>query len=317
MIVRGPLPTKLVEPLARALAARGISEAHIVTQRSGKQGTCFVIEVHPGGEKVVLKVMEPSRPRNTPDSVEREYRALERFYESSRSHSDVGIPEPIGLFREQRGYLMSYVEATSVEDLLGADLLGEEEIRTVAGRIASALELYHQSVGEMYGDFHPLNVLVRPSLEVVLIDPTPTSPFQESVGEGLRHSPASADLGYWAYSVAARSVKQILKGSRLPARLYGLTSELMTYAGRPHSEYAEAFSDAVYQAAGRYVIRLKSQPRFKDRVLGSLTQSRLRVLRSQSHKRTGISVYKEELAATHAVVDQKNWPPGSRARTPG
>jgi hypothetical protein len=283
MIAEGPLPPEFTEPLTRALTQRGISDARIVGRRSGKQSTCFVIEGGPYHEKVVLKAMSPSRPRNTPDSVEHEYHALERLYESSRANLGVGAPEPLGLFKEQLGYLMSYVDASSVEDLLKADLLDDAEIRTVAERIVRALELYYRSVDEMCGDFHPLNVLIRPSLQVVLIDPTPTSPFQKLVGDGDRYSPMSADLGYWTYSVTVRSVKQMLKGSRLPARLYRLTSEMMACASRAYPEdESDGFSDAVYDAAGRYMARLKSQPRLRDKLLGSLAQSRLKVLRLQS-----------------------------------
>ena len=283
MAIEGTLPPEFVEPLSCTLARRGIYNARVVRQRSGKQGVCFIIEGHPGNERVALKAMEPARPRNTPESVEHEYRALKRFYESSRMHSGVGAPEPIGLFKEQLGYLMRYVDASSVEDLLQADLLNGKDLRTVAERIVSSLELYHRSVDETYGDFHPLNVLIRPPLQIVLIDPTPTSPFQQVIGDGDRYSPMSADMGYWTYSVTARSVKQTLRGSRLPARLYKLTSEMMACASRAYPEEdSNEFSDAVYDVAERYVARLKSQPRLKDKVLGPLAQSRLNVLRMQS-----------------------------------
>jgi hypothetical protein len=285
MIAEGTLPPELTEPLTRALTQRGISDSRVLRHSSGKQGSCFVIEGGPYHKKVVLKAMSPSRSRNSPESVEREYRALERFYEASRAHLDVGAPEPLGLFKEQLGYLMGYVDASSVEDLLKADLLDDGDIQTVAERIVRALELYHRSVDEMYGDFHPLNVLIQPSLQVVLIDPTPTSSFQELVGDGDRYSPMSADLGYWTYSVTARSVKQMLRGSRLPARLYKLTAEIMAYASRAYPKGdTDGFFEAVYEAAGRYMIRLKSQPQLKDKVLGPLAQSRLKVLRLQSRE---------------------------------
>jgi RIO1 family protein len=285
MAIEGTLPPEFVKLLVRVLAHQGISDARVVGCSSGKQGTCFIIEGQPGHERFVLKTMSSVRPSNSPDSVEREYRALELFHEATRAHPDVGAPEPLGLFKEQLGYLMSYVDAPSIDDLLKANLLTDEDIQTIAGRIVRALELYYRSVGEIYGDFQSVNVLVRPSLQVVLIDPTPTNPFQQLIGNGTRYSPMSADLGYWAYSVASRSVKQVLRGSRLPARLYRLTSEIIAYASRacPNGD-ADEFSNAIYEVAERYMTRLKTQRRLRIKVLGPLAESRLRALKTQSQK---------------------------------
>lgn len=283
MKIEGTLPPGFVEPLARALAERGVVDTRVVGRSAGAQGTCFVLEVRPGNEKLVLKTMSPARPSNTREAAEREYRALEVFHETTRGYSWVSAPEPLVLFKEQLGYLMRYVDAPNLHDLLEAGSLRGGDTRVIAGRIVDALELYHRSVGVMYGDCHPANILVRPSLQIVLIDPTPTSPHQLSFGDSVRYSPMSADIGYWAYSVATRSVKQTLKGSKLPARLYELTSEVIAHAGRscPDNDIV-AFSDAVYEVAGRYMLRLKTHGGLKVRVLGPLAESRLRALRARS-----------------------------------
>lgn len=284
MEIEGALPPGFMGPLARALARRGFENVRVVESRSGKQGTCFVLEGREGRGKAVLKTMSPLRPANTPESAEREYKALELFYQETKAHPNVGAPEPLEHFGGRLGYLMGHVDAPGLEDLLEADRLDDEELRTVAGRVVSALGLYYDSVGELYGDFQPRNVLVRPSsLRVFLLDPTPTNSFQQMLGEGAPYSPASADLGYWAYSVAARSVKQGLVGSKLPAKLYGLTSEMISRACETFDDGApEGFRDAVFAVAGRYADRLGARRRLKDKVLGALARGRLDSLRMRS-----------------------------------
>jgi hypothetical protein len=285
MNIERALPEEFVEPLRCVLVQMGMAGTRVVGRSSGKQSTCFILEEQTGYERLVLKAMWPTRPNNSPDGVEHEYQALELFHRSTRAYGDIGAPEPLGLFKEQLGYLMSYVDAPNVATLLEANPPSDGDIRTIAVRIVRALELYYKSVGEMYGDFQPTNLLVRPSLQVVLIDPTNYTPVQQLIGEDAGYAPMSADLGHWAYTVAAVSVKQILKGSKLPARMYKLTSEIIAYASRVCAENdTDGFVDAVYKVARCYLVEMKSQRQLKNKALGPLVERRIRALEAQTHQ---------------------------------
>lgn len=282
MTIEGIMPPELLKPLARALAYREVSSARVVGARSGKQGTCFIIEARPSREKLILKVLSPAHPHSSLESVEREYRALELFYQSTQAHPSVGAPEPLGLFPEQMGYLMSYIDAPSIEEFLGANLPSAEDLRTIGERVVHALQLYYRGVGDIYGDFQPENVLVRPSLQVVLIDPTIADPACKSVAAGAPYSPLSADLGYWTYVVAAKSVKRALRRSMLSARLFRFTTEIIGCGSQVSAfDGTSQFSDAVYEVAERYMLRLKAERRLQARALAPLAERRLRALQAQ------------------------------------
>jgi len=110
---------------------------------------------------------------------------------------------------------MEYVEGRPVREY---GFGSAKALHSAAYCIAVALEIYHDTIGEIYGDFHSRNVL-RDRKGLVMIDCTPPVDWsKDEWSKGLVEPLVSLDAGYWAYcsvcSLPRALVSSPLKAAR-------------------------------------------------------------------------------------------------------
>lgn len=200
------------------LALNGWKSVSHKVVAGGVQSQLLKIEVVDASgrkQEFALKEFRRSYCRNSSDLVMREYGALTRFHAALETRDELGVraPKPIAAFPDSLSYLMEYVEGRPVREY-GFD--SAKSLHSAAYRIAVALEIYHDTIGEIYGDFHSRNVL-RDRKGLVMIDCTPPVDWsKDEWSKGLGDPLVSLDAGYWAYCSVC-SLPRALMSSPLKA----------------------------------------------------------------------------------------------------
>jgi hypothetical protein len=139
------------------------------------------------------------------------------------------------------------------------------------------LRIFHESVGEPYGDFQPANLLIRDA-GAVFLDPTVPNPANPaySASPEMQFAPSSVDLGYWLYSVAVSTPGLLLRHPRLAARRGDFACALAVEAAATIEAAATAHDDSerfiaeVGRVARRHLRWLAQNGGLRDRTLSLL-----------------------------------------------
>ncbi len=175
----------------------------------------------------VLKQFTKHNKYNSADAVRAEYSALVRFAAACATKaSGIMCPTPICLSTDEWAYLMTYLGGSPLDRHL---LRGCSSQNGLVHRITHGLHLYYRSVGDLYGDFRPGNVVVSGLEGVALLDPTMPDPFYHKF-EGMVYFPSSVDIGYWLYAVVCEHAKLVLQRPKLCLRRWRFTEKLLCEA---------------------------------------------------------------------------------------
>lgn len=274
---------ELASELQRTLTEVGVDAFRTTGERVSTQSRCLFLTSEHDGRQFVLKVLNSDYRHNSLEALEREFVALKRFFGVTRECRDIGAAEPLHLFRNPPAYLMTHVEGVGVGTFLQRHRLSADKIAILADRVVNGVRIFHASAAGLYGDFQSENVLVDRWLRISFIDPTIPNPAFVELERRVDWSPMSADLGYWVYSTSSRGFRQSLHSPLGVLSMLRLTTSMVDTAAREHGEAnRDDFVNAVYQAAGFHVRRLKEQARLRPKVLAILTRGLLTVLRAKS-----------------------------------
>ena len=207
----------------------------------------------------VLKVLLDDDPRR---DLRAEFSALERFHEALAGHERVRCPRPIALHSDARAYLMERVPGRPLDEVELEGGRADEAIDS----LLEGLAIYHRAVDDLYGDFQPSNVLVAEG-RLTLIDPTLPAEIHQRIAATLSHAPASADIGYWVYSVASRAALASIVDRASGRRRWEITQRLLRAAPRRFAVDEESFSNDVRRAVETRLQRLPRSSPMKGRVL--------------------------------------------------
>ncbi len=179
----------------------------------------------------VLKAFRRERRHNTVDSVRSEFEALAAFAATlDRSDSRVRCPRPLALAPDGFAYLMTYVDAPTLDDYLVCARSGSANVfGQLASAIVDGLVCFYDALGTCYADFQPRNICVSAS-RIFMLDPLIGNPAFLPKREHLRWWPASADVGFWTEQVGAEAVRQCIQEPRLAVARVSLTREVIRRA---------------------------------------------------------------------------------------
>ena len=114
---------------------------------------------------------------------------------------DEPIHCPLPICGGRHYYLMSYVEAPTLETWLGCGPRSDWE--RVAHLIVTGLQAYHDSVAEVYGECHFRHVFVKHDGSLCFIDCTVPHHFFDDTN--LRtYSLMARDIGYWLHDTMSQ-----------------------------------------------------------------------------------------------------------------
>jgi hypothetical protein len=243
-----------------ALVDLGITRPRVMRRLDGIQGTILIVAgASDSPLRYAIKVFNSRLASN--ELLAREVAALEVFHGALGDKDDLGCPKPMASSAELCCYLMTYEAGGPIERALrGRPLAAYKE---VAERVVAGLMLFHGSVGDIYGDFHPGNVLVARGERVIFLDPgipKVDNPTFARLADELRFSPGSVDLGYWTFTVASRMARLAIARPPAALRRWRFTEELLPLAAHrmapAHEE--QAFLLEVLRAARDYLAWMRS-----------------------------------------------------------
>jgi serine/threonine protein kinase len=220
------------------------------------QALCAFLHVSSTGENFVYKMMSPEYPFNSAESTRREFLAVRRFSDATRARGDIGTPDVVALTTEPMGYLMREVEGVDLLAALRVERMSADRLRTTADAIVAALDLFHRTEGEMYGDFHPENILIGERGRLFFIDPLMADPKYDEATEG--HAALAADLGFWTFSIASMTPRRLSVMPFGAARLLRLTRAMLRRA-RASSDDPDRLAQAIRCVMNGYLAELRDQ----------------------------------------------------------
>jgi len=193
------------------------------------QSDIYIFSDKSSSIKFVLKVFNTTYKYNSLESVYREFNSLTKFYYALRRNRDLGIlaPKPIKLFLEHWAYVMEYIEGSSLIDFL-CSKADNNSWSVISKRIVQGLKIYLDNVGHIYGDFQPSNIIIKDNFEVAMIDPTIPNIMYEMLSQ--KYEPLAVDIGYWVFTVAAKTLKYIILNRRCQLALLRFSKQLVQIA---------------------------------------------------------------------------------------
>ena len=198
-----------------------ISEEPVV--RESTEARCLLVGRPP---RFVIKWFA-ERPGHLADRCVREFRLLEALHSAVQQQQGMVSPEPIAIDPRLNAYLMTAVPGVPLEE---AATQRELDGTRVADSLLRALRAFHETAEAHYGDFHPNNVLVSEK-GLALIDPGGPTPYFDGGLVAAEGDPLATDLGYWLFSVVARSPRGAIEHGLRWMRVVRLTHALLRAAG--------------------------------------------------------------------------------------
>lgn len=253
------LGAELRADLVRALGDEGVETATIIGRRPGTASACYMLRLEPEACRVVLKVAERA-------DLTSEFEALGAFAAAAVGLPGVEVVRPLALLGGGRAYLMEHVVGNNLR--AAAPGYPIDTRGSLARAIVAGLRCYHETLGEAYGDFHPGNLILCPGGDVAFLDPTTSDAAIAGVAASTPvgpMGPMAADLGLWAYSVAATALRcwRDPRGTLLLGRL---TQEIVAQASEAlPPEHRSALVDAAFVAARQHLRRLSRSRWVADR----------------------------------------------------
>ena len=282
---RRVVPSAVWEWAAGALRDVGAARPKVIRRVDGIQATILVVGESGDSPLFAIKVF-----RHDPASaglLSREVTALGAFHEALAGRDDLGCPRPIASSADLLCYLMTYEAGSPIESAARPSSPAYGEI---VDRLLAGLGLFYDAVGDIYGDFHPGNVLVARGQRVILLDPgvpNPINPTFQRLADELRFSPASVDLGYWTFTVSSRTARLAVVRPPAVVRRWRLTEELLPRAAHRMAPAGEAdrFLTEVLEAAGAYLAWMRGHAGRRGPVLSAIGGATARRLVRRSRRR--------------------------------
>jgi RIO1 family protein len=196
--------------------------------------------------RFVLKKFWDDRIRTGVYGVRKEFDALRLFHEALISRGNLRCPQPIAISPDGSAYLMTFLEGVRIDRHPPKE---SRERKRIVEAILHGLAIYYEKVGGLYADFQPRNIIVDRRI-VGFIDPTLAAETHDRIGRQLAHQPATADVGYWLYSLAAQTTKGLIMDPVRTVRALRLTGELVKQApdaldpAAPRAEFLEEVGTA-------------------------------------------------------------------------
>lgn len=177
--------------------------------------------------KFVLKRFWEDQVRTGIRGVTEEFRALQDLHEAfNEKPCGLTCPRPITLSPSGLAYLMTFVNGRRLDQFSPRDRATRSRI---SNGVLKGLAIYYEKVGGLYADFQPRNILFDDD-SIAFIDPTLAAEVHARISRQLTHQPASADIGYWLFSIAAQMTKSLAFQPIRAFRLLRLTEELVSQA---------------------------------------------------------------------------------------
>ena len=217
--------------------------------RAGVESQCVLIG-YP--EPTFIVKCFRDRPGHRRDRCAREYRLLQALCSAVRDERDLTAPEPIAMSAELNAYLMKAVPGVPLDRAVTGD--GRDPVR-IANTLVRGLRAFYEATQEHYGDFQPGNILLSDH-QVAMIDPGgPAYYFDEALAaaSGKR---LAADVGYWTFSVVARSPRSVMESGLKWKRVLDVTDALLMIAAQQSTE--EMLTRAAWAAGAVHLNRLAS-----------------------------------------------------------
>src|SRR3989338_2965934 len=262
---------KIFELMKNTISQRGLSFVSLNEVQRGRQAAIFLIDVidQETGKpaKFVLKLFSKDYHHNCPTAARHEFDVLEKFHNAVKNVNEITCPAPIAFYELDNGaYLMTYISGKSLEWYLAHTAI---DFRDIVSRLLRGFQIYYTAVAEIYGDFQTKNVIIRECGSIGLIDPTMPNPFYHQFT--VQCGPASIDMGYWLYTVAAGTAKLMVFNPKLCLRYQAFTRCLLKEAASvffPAREHL--FLEEVIMVALSHLDRLKKKSKFKKFLLYSI-----------------------------------------------
>jgi hypothetical protein len=214
-----------------------------ITHRlEGKQATVLLVGGEPGSAAQYAVKVFPQR-QTSREAIRYEVAALERFRAALEARDDLACPSPVASSDELCVYVMTLEEGRRMEQALIER--PASAWREVAERIVAGLDLYYRSVGDVYGDFQPRNLLLGPRDKVIFLDPgipNVENPTYSRLAAELEYSPGSVDLGYWLHVVVSRFFRLLVTRPRVAFGRWRFTVELLARTAQTMAPRGEARS---------------------------------------------------------------------------
>lgn len=264
----------------------GFRSVTLIREARTTEGSCLTLKTN-DDSAFMLKTFSGRFAQA--DRASHEFRALQLFSAKAHGHQAIRVPTPLHLLRDHDAYLMSWLPGRPLtQHLLSTHPLPADRA-FIASSLLEAFSLYYEAVGTIYGDCQPANVLVSCNPSAVgLVDPTPPEQYFADAAATASHAPLSADLGYWTYSVLARTWRNLPKSQIRRASLC-FTEELLLAASVRTSE-PQDFLDDVLNVAQWHRQRLWS--------LGS-KEAVISATMRRSERRLGDKLRREVHGAPH------------------
>ncbi len=204
----------MLKPAAVMFLARaGLRDPVVISQTCGRQAAVLRLRGLGGplqDRELALKIYRPEYQGNTTEAVSEEADALHRFGLTLKDReAGVTCPQVVASDPNAGLLLTEWCDGLPLSQATNASDWDSRK-RDIARRLVSSIRLLHSELAVPYGDFHSENVLVAAE-GLYLVDPTYAGRYPrrlESTARGL----LAFDLGYWAYSAAARAPGRTARG---------------------------------------------------------------------------------------------------------
>jgi len=241
---------KLEQGVSALLEPEGVSLSGIERLASGTQSAIELVSGNSSdgiAHAFVLKRFSPQYAYNSREAVRTEYEALSTFHRAlDGANLGCKAPEPLGILENDLAYLMRYESGTPLSERVPE----RRQVAKVCVIIIRGLDCFHRSVGAIYGDFQPGNVLLSEG-RIVFLDMTIPNPFyQNEQFRRLQYFFPATDIGYWIYTVSAQFLRAFAKDSWQALKQLDMARELVCEA----AQFFAATDQAHFYADVRAVV---------------------------------------------------------------
>jgi thymidylate kinase len=165
------------------------------------ESVTYRIVVRGSAEAFVLKSFVSRAGDRQAENAVAEYEALERYHTATTGAGLIGCPEPIALRLDpEPAILTRYVEGRPIDRHL-TEIRSAEETVELAERLVRALRVYHDAVGDPFGDLHAQHILYSDG-SLVLLDPVSPTRGLAEVRTSPEFSELALDVGYFCYALS-------------------------------------------------------------------------------------------------------------------
>ncbi len=263
MAKRKTASTSASPELRREVAEAGFGRGRWRDAGEGWEAACFILEADDGRSLVLKVAREGVAGTSVPIAVEAE--ALRAFGAALDPAGPVHAPAVVHIFSEFDAYLMEQAPGQALLDYLLRARLPKGWDTTLARRLVDGLVVYHRTMGEPFGDFHPGNVLVAGAAEPWFVDPVTRNPRMLMLEQAGVFAPGAVDLGQFVFKAVSRIPRPAAATPWAVWRLLRLTRKLVREAAARFAPgHQRGFEAAVREVALAHLAVLAAQPWPRD-----------------------------------------------------